>query len=153
MISTSTWSLRLRAAWMVADGDHVALISLVVAGTLCAQTHVPYLVLCVGLFVVAVAVSLRRCGWMAVRPSLVVSLGVGVLLWLPPLVDQAIHSPGNISMLKEHFTNTSEQPIGLGAGVRLLLRHLDIVSALTSQRGNGGFVAADRKSTRLNSSH
>ena len=46
----AAWTLVLLAAWMVADGDHAALVPLVVAGTLCAQTHVPYLVLCVGAF-------------------------------------------------------------------------------------------------------
>jgi hypothetical protein len=144
----AAWTVVLLAAWMVADGDHPVLVPLVVAGTLCAQTHVPYLVLCVGLFAGALLACVRRCGWRAVRTSLSWSLGIGVVLWLPPLVDQAIHSPGNISMLKEHFTNTAEQPIGVGAGLRLLFRHLDIVSALTSQRGNGGFVAAASEANR-----
>jgi hypothetical protein len=144
----AAWTVVVLAAWMVADGDHPALVPLVVAGTLCAQTHVPYLVLCVGLFAGALLVCVRRCGWRAIRTSLTWSLAIGVVLWLPPLVDQAIHTPGNISMLKEHFTNTTEQPIGVLAGVRLLLRHLDIVSALSSQRGNGGFVAAASEANR-----
>lgn len=142
------WTLVLLAAWMVADGDHLMLVPLVVAGTYCAQTHVPYLVLCVGLFVVAVAVTLRRSGWSASRGSLLWSSAIGVVLWLPPLLDQVSHSPGNIRMLQEHFSTPTEPSIGVGEGLRLMLRHLDIVKALFAQHGTGGFVAAASETNR-----
>ncbi|MBK9971036.1 MAG: hypothetical protein IPP16_10000 [Acidimicrobiaceae bacterium] len=41
------------SAWGVLDGDHLLLVLLVGFSTLCAQTHVPYLALCVALCVVA----------------------------------------------------------------------------------------------------
>jgi hypothetical protein len=36
------WTVVVLATWMVVEGDHRMLIPLVVAGSLCAQTHVPY---------------------------------------------------------------------------------------------------------------
>ena len=145
------WTVVLLACWMVLEGDHRMLVPMVVAGTLCAQTHVPYLVLCVGLFVAAmVVVALRwRRGTATagVRASTLWAVGVGVLLWLPPLVDQAIHDPGNIRMLERHFTNPTEAPIGVRNGLKLLLRHLDIGPAMVG-RWTGGFVDAAFSTTR-----
>ena len=87
------WLVVLLATWAVLCGDHRMLIPLVVAATLCAQTHVPYLPLGVGMvgpWLVATLVTApgaaRRLP--AVRRSLAWSLGVGVVLWMPPLLDQ-----------------------------------------------------------------
>ncbi len=137
------WTVVVLAAWLVLDGDHLMLVPLVVAGSLCAQTHVPYLLLCVGLFgVCAAVVSMRwRRGDTSVRRSLAWAVGVGTVLWLPPLVDEAVHTPGNISMLLEHFTSPSEEPIGVRQGVAVLLRHLDVWQVLFGS-GSGGFVDA-----------
>ena len=122
------WTVVVLAAWMVLEGDHFMLVPLVAAGSLCAQTHVPYLLLCVGLFAVCACVTLVRWrrGDRTVRRSLAWSVGLGTLLWLPPLVDQAVHTPGNIRMLQQHFMNPSETPIGVRAGLSVLLRHLDV---------------------------
>jgi hypothetical protein len=145
------WTVVVLACWMVLEGDHRMLVPMVVAGTLCAQTHVPYLVLCVGLFVLAVVVSCLR--WRrgastdGTSASLLWAVGIGVVLWLPPLVDQAIHQPGNIRMLERHFTNPTEDPIGVRNGLRLLLRHLDIGPALAGH-WTGGFVQAAFSTTR-----
>lgn len=138
------WTVVVLCAWLVLDGDARALVPMVVAGTLCAQTHIPYLLLCVGLFgVVAVVVAVR---WRRGTPSsgrwLLWSVGVGTVLWLPPLVDQAFRDPGNIRMLQQHFMNPAEEPIGLRQGVAVLLRHLDIGHAVFGGVGSGGFVDA-----------
>ena len=143
------WTVVVLATWMVLEGDHLMLIPLVGAGSLCAQTHVPYLLLCVGLFSVAAAVSLVR--WRKGTPGVIRSLawavGVGVVLWLPPLVDQAVHSPGNIRMLQQHFMHPPEDPIGMVAGLTVLLRHLDVVHAVFGGSA-GGFVQAAYQADR-----
>lgn len=138
------WTVVVLGAWMVLEGDHRMLLPMVVAGSLCAQTHVPYLVLCVGLFgVVAVVAGVRwRRGDRTARNNLAWAVGLGFLLWLPPLVDQAVHRPGNIRMLQQHFMNPSEEPIGVTAGLKVLLRHLDVVHAVFGGGGSGGFVQA-----------
>jgi hypothetical protein len=122
----------LLGTWSVLDGDHRMLVPQTVAGTLCAQTHVPYLLLSV----VLIGVSLATVVWrwwrarMVDRPSLVsvgVSVGVGFLLWLPVFVDQLRHDPGNITMLRRHFLNPPEPPQGLRVGITTTLQHFDIL--------------------------
>lgn len=138
------WTVVVLAAWMVLEGDHLMLVPLVGFGSLCAQTHVPYLLLCVGLFAACsgVAVVRWRRGDRSVRRALAWSVSLGTLLWLPPLVDQAIHTPGNIRMLQQHFMNPSETPIGVRSGLAVLLRHLDVTQVLFGGSSAGGFVDA-----------
>ena len=138
------WTVVVLCAWLALEGDAAALVPMVVAGSLCAQTHIPYLLLCVGLFTaVAAVVAVRwRRGAEGAGRWLSWSVGVGVLLWLPPLVDQAVRDPGNIRMLQQHFMNPSEEPIGVRQGVAVLLRHLDVVHAVFGGAGSGGFVDA-----------
>ena len=57
----------LLATWAVLDGDHMMLIPLVISSSLCAQTHVPYLSLCVALCLLAFGVVGWRW-WRRVRP-------------------------------------------------------------------------------------
>ena len=49
------WIVVLLAAWAVLCGDHVMVVPLVVAASYCAQTHVPYLGLGVGMVVLGLA--------------------------------------------------------------------------------------------------
>ena len=72
--------------------------------------------------------------------SLLWSVAIGFVLWLPPLIDQFVHDPGNIRMLQQHFMNPPEESIGGVAGLKLLLRHLDLIPALRWDAG--GFVSA-----------
>lgn len=129
------WVVLLLAVWSVLDDDLVALPVAVVAGSFCAQTHVPYLSLSVGLGAGAAAWAIvrtvrapsgsdqRRRGMQAV----LVALLAGVLLWLPPTVDQLREDPGNYAKLVDHFTTPPEQetPIGLRTGAGEALQRLD----------------------------
>jgi hypothetical protein len=144
------WTVVVLAAWMVFEGDHRMLVPMVVAGTLCAQTHVPYLLLCLGLFGVGAVLTVVRWrrGDQRALGSLLWSVGVGFVLWLPPLLDQLVHDPGNIRMLQQHFMNPPEEPIGIVAGVKVLLRHLDVVRAVFGSGESGGFVAAAYQAER-----
>ncbi|MEY4174358.1 MAG: hypothetical protein RI900_1523, partial [Actinomycetota bacterium] len=138
------WTVVVLCAWLVVEGDSMPLVPMVAAGSLCAQTHIPYLLLCVGLFAVVSAVVLVRWrrGSADARRWMVWSVALGVLLWLPPLLDQAARRPGNIRMLQQHFMNPSEEPIGFGRGVAVLLRHLDVAQVVFGGGGSGGFVDA-----------
>jgi hypothetical protein len=129
------WLVVLLATWSVLCGDHRMLVPLVVAGSVCAQTHVPYLVLCVGMGALALGsllLQLRHVEPGERRPwltSVGVALGAGLVMWSPPVVDQLRRTPGNIRMLYDHFTAPSEDTIGLVNGMELLFRHLDLVGA------------------------
>jgi hypothetical protein len=107
------------------------LLPLVGFSTLCAQTHVPYLSLGVALC----AVAFCSVGWRwwkaraverAEATSAGLAVGLGALLWLPVFVDQFRHDPGNVSMLRRHFLNPPEPPVGLGVGIKTVLGHFDI---------------------------
>jgi hypothetical protein len=141
------WILVLLATWAVLCGDHRMLVPLVVAAIFCAQTHVPYLPLGVGM----VALGLGTVLWRILHAepgarggpwrSVAWSVGVGVVLWLPPVADQLTNTPGNLRQLAEHFGSPPEAAIGFGEGVRIALRHLDAVSGIGGQLlGTGRFV-------------
>jgi hypothetical protein len=136
------WFLALLCLWSVLCRDLAMAPVAVFAASMAAQTHVPYLGLGIGacgfvgawLVVTAVRDRARRGSilrWGAVAAALV------VLLWSPLVVDQAINDPGNLTMLKNHFTDPPAEegpPIGVGRGVELALRHLDVTGFL----GDGG---------------
>ena len=84
------------------------------------------------LALVATLVGLRRRTsdeLPAVPRSLVWSVGIGVVLWIPPLLDQLTNEPGNLRELADHFGSPPEAAIGLGDGLRIMARHLDAATA------------------------
>ena len=131
------WLVVLLAAWAVFDGDDLMLIPLVVAASFAAQTHIPYLLMAGAIGVIAVAVVLTRW-WRSKRSggerpapprSVLITIGVFAVLWLAPVAEEIRRDPGNITRLIDHFGAPDEEPIGYGAGIRLMLRHLDVVGA------------------------
>ena len=141
------WMLVLLAAWAVLCGDHVMFVALVVAASYCAQTHVPYLGLGVGMVVLGAA----GAAWHARRASAAVrraiarsvawGVGIGVVLWLPPVADQFTEEPGNLRQLVDHFGSPPETPLGFSEGVRLAFHHLDVWGGVVMQvTGTGRFV-------------
>jgi hypothetical protein len=59
--------------------------------------------------------------------------GVGVLLWIPPIIDQLTNDPGNFRQLVDHFGSPPEPAVGASDGVELALRHLDVWAGLARQ--------------------
>jgi hypothetical protein len=142
------WVVVLLAAWAVLCGDHLMLIPLVVAATFCAQTHVPYLLLGAGMFALAAGVVGARV-WRtqgddrrAPLRSLAWAGGIGVVLWLPPLIDQVVNDPGNVSQLVDHFGSPPEPALGVGDGLGLALRHLDPVGLTRQLVDTGPFLSS-----------
>jgi len=128
------WLVVLAAAWSVVMGDHWMAVVAVVAASVAAQTHVSYLLNAIAMSALVLAVMAWRMRRPDERPvvlkPLLVTLGVGAVLWIPPLLDQLFRDPGNISALVKHFASDPPEPaIGLGDGVRVFLRHLDAPSA------------------------
>ena len=147
------WIVVLLAAWSVLCGDSLMLIPLVVAGSLCAQSHVSYLVPVGALTLGAVAVTAWRLLHPADEPTsarhrraVFIAATVGVVLWLPPMIDQLLNDPGNVRLLLDHFGHPPEAPIGVGAGLRLALRHFDAWAGFSGASGglagNGRFVTS-----------
>ena len=123
----------LLALWSVVDDDLPLLPVAVAAGSLCAQTHVPYLGLTVGLGGLTFAFAAwkayrRRDNRGAVRRFLVwgaIAAIAAAILWTPPVIDQIIHTPGNLSVLSDYFRNPPESPVGLRRAVDVLFVHLN----------------------------
>lgn len=127
------WFVFLVAVWSVWDEDFATLPVLVFAASFCLQTHISYAGLglgLTGLTVLWVAWSLyRRWGDRAARRSLLgwigVAAGLGVLVWLPPVIQQLTGENGNLRILYGHFTDPPEDAVGLGVGLRVVLVHLN----------------------------
>ena len=136
--------LVLLAAWAVIDGDHRMLILLVGASTLCAQTHVPYLALSVALCALAFGCVARR--WWRARwidpdalRSVIASVALGAVLWLPVLIDEIRHDPGNITMLRRHFLDPPEVTVGFGTGIKTVLAHFDVTHIVSRSLGRNDY--------------
>ncbi|MGQ0823423.1 MAG: hypothetical protein ACT4OX_00075 [Actinomycetota bacterium] len=129
------WVVFLLAIWSVLDEDLAMVPVAAFAGTLCAQTHIPYLGLVGGLVVlavaaIAVAAYQRRGAADARRPVLrwgLVGLVLGSTLWLPPVIDEVAHSPGNLTVIRDHFSDPPEDEpvVGVRDGVDVLLSQLN----------------------------
>jgi hypothetical protein len=73
-----------------------------------------------------------RIGGVGIRAELrrfarwaLISAGIAVLVWIPPVVDQLTRSPGNLSVLNDYFRNPPGSQLGLRDGVDVLLVHLN----------------------------
>ena len=146
------WLVVLLGTWSVLCGDSLMLVPLVVAASLCAQTHVPYLVPCAVLMIGSLlAATWQRRHWRFAGErrwldrNVVVATALGVVLWVPPLVDQLTNHPGNVSRLLDHFGDPPEPVLGVADGLRLALRHLDVWAAFAGFTGDlegaGRFVS------------
>lgn len=128
------WLVVLFSTWLVVRGDHGVLVVVVVAATIAAQTHIPYLVNGVPMC----ALAIGACLWhrhrsdddaerRAVVRSLAIAVGVGAVFWLPPFVDQLFRDPGNIRMIVEHFLGEpADRRVAATEAVRVFFRHLDV---------------------------
>jgi hypothetical protein len=136
------WTLFLVCVWGVLCDDLPLLPVAVAAGTLCAQTHIPYVPLVGGMAVVVVAALglafVRRRGDPGARRSLLIwtggSLGLGLVLWLPVFVEQLGGDPGNLAIIVDNFRHPVEAPQGFGAARSLLLDHLNVVNIVEGHR-------------------
>ncbi|MEY2460233.1 MAG: hypothetical protein QOG30_2063, partial [Acidimicrobiaceae bacterium] len=154
------WVVVLLAAWSVACGDIRMLPVVVAAGSFCAQTHVPYLVLALGAggLCAAAAVLYFRRGDAATRRSIIkwsaIALGVGVVLWLPPTIDQLAHDPGNESILIKHFTNPppDEPSVGVRGSLQYVFEKLDVAHLSLHQLSHPGLLVAADPVRRANTS-
>jgi len=144
------WIVVLLAVWSVVEGDVAMLPVAVAAASLCAQTHVPYLVLCLGAGALAAGAALvrlrgappaarRRTEWW-----LAAAAGVGVVLWLPPVIDQFTSDHGNLGILIDYFTHTppGESTTGMREAVRIVLQRLDVFHLSVDQLAHPGLLVS-----------
>ena len=142
------WLLTLVAVWAVLCDDLPMLPVAVFAASFCMQTHVSYLGLVGGLAALcAVALGVRahrlrgdRAAVRRVARWAGISLALGVVLWLPTLIDQITGDPGNASIVFDHFRDPEDDPIGLDRGGELFGVHLNLWRLLAGQHAISGSV-------------
>lgn len=129
------WLVLVLAAWSVLDDDPPMLVVAVAAGSFCAQTHLPYLGLVGGIGGVLALASAwwiwrgaadeppgaraRRVRW------LLIALVVGVVLWIPPLVDQ-VDGVGNLSRIRDSMTEPDGEPVGFVQGAKEIVQRYGV---------------------------
>jgi hypothetical protein len=118
----------LSASAAVVAGACRWLLAVVVTATLCAQTHLSYLIIAptlVGLSVGAIVVRARRDGQDLPWRLLAATGSLTVILWLPPIVQQLFgDGPGNLG------TISSDTAGGSRAGPSLALRLYAAITAV-----------------------
>jgi hypothetical protein len=144
------WVVFLLAVWSVLCDDLVWLPVAIFAGSYCAQTHISY----EGMVAVLAALAL---GWVAVRGwqrraepgagrrALLWdggSLALGAVLWIPPVIEQFTHDPGNMSIVVENFRHPDRQQVSLGTARDLWLARLDPWDLVTGDPRVGSWAAA-----------
>ncbi len=112
-------------AWRLSLGETRHLPGIVFVSTFLVQTHVGYapLVAAGGLYVVGAGLVDRRARpWSVARRSWIASAVIGVVLWLPVLVEQVTGDPGNLTLLWRFFTGhtgSGRHTAGLATGAGL----------------------------------
>ena len=132
--------------WSVLCDDLAMLPVATFAAVFCLQTHISYLGLVGGLGALAavwlVWSLVRRRAALGPRPWrwILLALGIVALTSVPIIVQQLTHTPGNLTIIWEHFTSPPETPIGIREGVNVLLVHLNPWRLLTGQDATTGTV-------------
>ncbi len=110
--------------WAVFAGRSRALPFAVAVGSLCMQVHISHVVLVPALLVagvVALVVHDRGETWVRHRGSLLISVGVGIVLWAPPLWEQFFGAgEGNMSRMFGSAGADESPRHGVALGVRIL---------------------------------
>lgn len=127
------FALFLLLVWALAC-EHVALLPLAVAvGSHCVQTHISYTVLVTGLLGSVMA----WLGWLWWRTDrlegrhplrwLLVSAGVMIVAWLPPVVDQLHPGIGNMRKLYHQFSDPGAPFVGTSAALKAMVGRFNLL--------------------------
>ena len=128
------WLVFVLAVWSIVSDDPPMLPVAVFAGSFCMQTHLPYLGLAAGLLAGAVAFAfVRACRGRREEPGglrrlvtwTLLAAAAGIVLWLPPVIEELTRAPGNLSVVRHELMHPPQPPIGARQGLELLLVHLN----------------------------
>lgn len=128
------WFLALVVATWGVTAGRIGMLPIVAAtASYVVQCHTGYAPLALGLCALAGGAALvaavrasdrgaqvrRTLGWAAG------AVAAAALMWVPPLIDQLVHDPGNVAILLYSFSHPDEDYVGLGRALRLALLQLD----------------------------
>jgi hypothetical protein len=117
-------------AWRTIAGDRVAALALVLWGSFAVQCHLgsalPIAVLVlVGLGALVVR-SLRGPSTRKDRRSLLLIVGVALVCWIPPIIEQLTNRPGNMQLILDFLGDPPTVTTGPATGLRIVFRYLSI---------------------------
>jgi hypothetical protein len=115
-------------AWGVATGHGALLPWFVLAASFCAQVHLAYVPVVVGLGIglVVALIARRRESHAPSRRMTATALGLGALLWFPPVIDEVTREPGNFTLLWRHFTNPPLELAGWRATLSTFVNEVNL---------------------------
>ncbi len=123
----------LLSMWAVVDGEVAFLPLAVLAGSHCIQCHTGYILLVAAILAAGTlwtVVEEWRAGHDR-RNRMLRWLGfaavAGVAIWIPPIIDQLTRTPGNMSILVQHFGSPSEPYLPKRTVAKVLASELSIV--------------------------
>jgi hypothetical protein len=134
--------LFLLLVWDVLEGAVGELPFAVAVGTYCINCHVGYLPLVGALLVLALvwAGLAARHGGRGVVATLLRPLLWSVLvlavLWIPPVVDQLVHQPGNLGILLRNFRYPTDPYVGLKGAVKGFAGEVNLFGPWVVGRGH-----------------
>jgi hypothetical protein len=136
----------LLAVWSVVAGDARLLPIAAVSGSICAQSHIPYVAMCGGLGLAAFGLVVfswvrawrRRSDRREQAQSCLRAAAIVAVLWAPPVLEQSRHDPGNLAILVDYFGHPPAASAGLGAALPLVLVHLDAFHLLVHSLAEPG---------------
>jgi hypothetical protein len=132
-------------AWSVAERDFFALPLLVLVGSYLVQTHVGYLPLVASLAVtggiLAAVWAARQMESRAVLRWLALAAAVGIIAWIPPIVQQLTGHPGNLGDIFDYFTDSKNVSLGASYGFGVMGRELPFAWIRGNDINALGFVA------------
>ena len=118
------------ASWRVIFGDRVAAVLLVLIGSFTVQCHVgsalPVALLIAIAALALVVRSVRGTNRSHDRRTALIAAVVVVVCWIPPIIEQFIHSPGNLRLIYGFLRNPPLATTGFATGVRIMFRFLSI---------------------------
>ena len=149
----------LLAAWGMAEGDRGATYAAVILGAIAPQLHVGYSALVGVCGAAALVIGWRHKsprveppsgtneGQRLSCPTVAKATTVGVVLWLPVIVDVVTSRTGNLSELARYFRSGTPPPAGIGEGLRIMAGEISPVPTwITGPRPQGLFLEARQSS-------
>jgi hypothetical protein len=118
-------------AWSLGCGEHRLLPLTVLVGSFVVATHLSYLPPALAALIVGVAglAVWRRSRSRESRPSMwrwvIAAALIGVASWIPPVIDEVEHSPGNLAVLRAAATADTSK-LGLKAGAHAVVQTVGV---------------------------
>ena len=123
------FGLYVMLLWCALEGDGWAWPAAAVVGSHCIQCHAGYALVvgALGAYAVVRALAARNGPNRRLRGWIGGAAAAGLLVWLPVLVDQMTRTPGNLSVLVQHFGSPNEPYLAKREVLRIVGNQLNLL--------------------------